>query len=430
MENDIDLGYAVSLPPEQAIHYFESKGRRITFDWKELWQEAHARAFTVAGVTKLDVLRDIQDATADAIAKGQNGRAYLNALSERLRKKGWWGVLDAADPHTGEVKRVRMTPARLSLIYRQNTQSAYMAGRYKQQMENAASAPYLRYVAVLDQKTRPTHAALHGRVFRYDDPVWNTHYPPNGWGCRCRVDSMSEHRLQRHGLAVQSSAGRMVTRQTEINNSRTGRTEQRIVTGFRADGGEICYTDVGFSYNGGKTWLEDIKAAMPNPPQGQAATTWQELGLSDLRQVPKVERLPAPALLPAQESAEAAESVLAATLGFTSKERLRIIETPLGRRTIWRDKLMHMVEKRADGRERFGKFVLETLLQPYEVWLKEHADGLLRENYIGLFQQEKYALLVVTRINRDGSLLWNIMHRDVKAMNKLREGWLIWRQKS
>jgi hypothetical protein len=46
-----DLSYALTLPPEQAVKYFQAKGYKITWDWHEMWQEAHAKAFTVAKVT-------------------------------------------------------------------------------------------------------------------------------------------------------------------------------------------------------------------------------------------------------------------------------------------------------------------------------------------------------------------------------------------
>lgn len=126
--------------------------------------------------------------------------------------------------------------------------------------------PYWRYVAVLDQKTRPNHSLLHGRVFRYDDPFWDTHYAPNGWGCRCRVDSMSEARLQRKKLSVESSEGRMVEKTVQVKNSRTGAVTPRTVTGFKTADGATCYTDVGFSYNGGKTFVRDMQAQIPEPP--------------------------------------------------------------------------------------------------------------------------------------------------------------------
>ncbi|MGK3503292.1 hypothetical protein ACSLO3_27735, partial [Escherichia coli] len=42
----------------RAINYLKSKGYQITWDWEEMWQEAHARAFTVAKVTRLDILED------------------------------------------------------------------------------------------------------------------------------------------------------------------------------------------------------------------------------------------------------------------------------------------------------------------------------------------------------------------------------------
>lgn len=143
VDHGINLGYAVSLAPKEAIRYFESKGQQITFNWQDMWQEAHARAFTVAGVAKMDMLADIQQATATAIATGQSQRGFVNSLATTLQAKGWWGQHETTDPLTGEVRIFNACPSRLNLIYRQNTQSAYMAGRYKQQMENAAGRTLL-----------------------------------------------------------------------------------------------------------------------------------------------------------------------------------------------------------------------------------------------------------------------------------------------
>ena len=95
-------------------------------------------------------MQDIRGAVDAAIKEGRTEQWFLNELAPILKKKGWWGKKEVTDPDTGEVRYVRQgSPARLKLIYRQNTQSAYMAGRYKQQLENADSAPYLRYIAVL-----------------------------------------------------------------------------------------------------------------------------------------------------------------------------------------------------------------------------------------------------------------------------------------
>ncbi len=44
---------------------------------------------------------------------------------------------------------------------------------------------------------RPLHAAWDGLVLPVDDPFWHTHYPPNGWRCRCRAVSVSERDLRR-----------------------------------------------------------------------------------------------------------------------------------------------------------------------------------------------------------------------------------------
>ncbi|MDU7230032.1 MAG: phage head morphogenesis protein, partial [Cronobacter sakazakii] len=48
-----ELAYCMTLPPKRAISYLKSKGYSFTWDWEEMWQDAHARAFTVAKVTRL-----------------------------------------------------------------------------------------------------------------------------------------------------------------------------------------------------------------------------------------------------------------------------------------------------------------------------------------------------------------------------------------
>lgn len=35
----------------------------------------------------------------------------------------------------------------------------------------------------------------------HDDPWWDTHYPPSGWGCSCGVRPLSRREMERHQLA-------------------------------------------------------------------------------------------------------------------------------------------------------------------------------------------------------------------------------------
>jgi hypothetical protein len=55
------------------------------------------------------------------------------------------------------------------------------------------------------ENRRQEHILLHNKAFRYDDPFWNTYYPPNGWGCQCRVTTKSEHGAVRDGVEVLQS---------------------------------------------------------------------------------------------------------------------------------------------------------------------------------------------------------------------------------
>jgi len=207
MAEDVDLTALIGREPQEIVDYFRSKGFEISFRWQDVWQDAHKRAFTVAGVTKADVLKTLRSSVTDALSEGKTLREFKQDLEPKLRELGWWGEREIIDPETGEVRTTELgSPHRLRTIYRTNLQTSYMAGRFRSQQDNIDRRPYWRYVAVLDPSTRPSHAERHGTVLRADDPWWDEHYPPNGWGCRCRVQSLSERQVERRGLNVQDGS--------------------------------------------------------------------------------------------------------------------------------------------------------------------------------------------------------------------------------
>jgi SPP1 gp7 family putative phage head morphogenesis protein len=179
----VDLGFVLGLEPEQAVNYFKAKGWDFSFDWYDMWQADHTKAFTVAKAMQVEVLDDIREWVDKAIKDGITLQEFTKELTPRLQKRGWWGHEVVKHPSGGETVAELGSPTRLETIYRTNTQVAYNVGRYRDQVANVDDRPYWQYVAVMDQLTRPTHAQLNGKVFKATDPFWHTHYPPNGFNC-------------------------------------------------------------------------------------------------------------------------------------------------------------------------------------------------------------------------------------------------------
>ena len=126
---------------------------------------------------------------------------------------------------TGETRTVQLgSPRRLQVIFETNMQTSYAAGHWAQIQQNKADAPYLMYDAVHDGQTRPEHAAWDGTVLLADDPWWQTHYPPNDWGCRCGVIQLSGAQVAAMGKDGPDAAPPVEMR--SVLNTRTGDTEQ------------------------------------------------------------------------------------------------------------------------------------------------------------------------------------------------------------
>lgn len=395
--NPPDLSYIISLPPEKAIEYFKSKGYTFSWNWYDMWQEAHAKAFTVAKVMRMDILQDIREMVQKSLDEGITFAQFKKELEPKLKTKGWLGKKIIGDEQGA--RQVQLgSPHRLKTIYQTNLQTAYNAGRWKEQMENVDNRPYLQYVAVMDKRTRPAHAALNGKVFPAGDPFWNTHYPPLGFRCRCRVRALSSKNLKDRGFAVESSKGK-ITWRDELVSKKTGELQPVAVYHDPLTGQKIA-TDVGWSYNPGKEWLNPFTPKPFNPEEGGYKT----IGATFHKKTP-VEKLPAKPLtkdmllLPHQKSDM--------TEGDYINAFLKEFGAEMGKPVVYRDKINDPViiseelfKDRSKGsfkvfkgdREIYLKMLADTIKDPAEIWLtwvKSKDKTRLCKRYIGVYKDAK-----------------------------------------
>lgn len=210
-------------PPQEAIDFFRQKGYRIGFDHRDVWQQEHQAAFTVAKAMQLELLQDIRAQVDAALVNGTTLAEFQAALKPNLVKRGWWGKAMMADPATGEVKQVQLgSPRRLKTIYDTNLRTAHSEGAWTRIQDTKETFPFLMYDHTPSKNERKEHAAWDGMVFRVDDPWVQVHYPCKAWGCKCRMIQLSRRQVERRGLKISDGPPETYTRYT---NKRTGETQ-------------------------------------------------------------------------------------------------------------------------------------------------------------------------------------------------------------
>ncbi len=428
-----ELRALFNAPPEEARRYLEAKGYRLTWNWWEMQREAHAGAFTVAKVAKLDILEDIRAAVQQALDEGRTERWFRKDLEPVLRKKGWWGKRVDVDPATGQAQLYQAgSYRRLQTIFRTNLQTAYMAGRQKQFDAQAARAPYVQYIAVMDSVTRPAHAALNGKVFRLDDPAWSVIAPPNGFNCRCRARNLSDRELARRGLRAESEA-QIVERDYPGRppvDRRTGETLppelQRGVSVPDPAGPEgsrkVMWVDRGWDYAPGRARGAFVTPAQADdlPPStwrggsrcGGGDTAALSLGPACPGPLPTPRPFAASRLLPSGQTDEWYVRRFLGAFG-ADLDKPAIFEDVTGEplmigRELFLDRgksarsvaPLYKIQKR--GREAYLLMLADTLKHPQEIWERvEHIESIgrtvLRRRYLAWWEvegQEKPGLAV------------------------------------
>jgi len=176
----------VKITPLPFIDAIEAMKKRKVILPEEYYGEkmdsTRALAFTVSGLAGVSQIKGVLDSLNRAIEKGDGFDTWQDKVKD--------GAISTTLPQH-----------RQELVYRNAVQNAYSIGLHTHYQKHKETRPYLRYSAVNDSRTRPSHGAMHGTVLPVDDPFWATNTPPNGHACRCTVMSLSKRQAKRTGVS-------------------------------------------------------------------------------------------------------------------------------------------------------------------------------------------------------------------------------------
>lgn len=370
---------AVPLQFKEQSEFFRRKLNLPTTKWNDIYGPEHDFAFVVAGANRDDIVAAFKDAIDKAINEGETLEQFRKRFDAIVAKTGW-------SYKGGRNWRTR-------IIYETNLNSSYMAGRYQQMMEVKDARPYWMYVHNDSvEHPRPHHKAWGDLpiVLPWNHPWWNKHFPPNGWGCQCRVFALSEDDLQRMGLKVSDIPWE---------------EEPGVPEGI----------DPSFEHIPGKArLLSEIPPEMPQPPMGGSTGG---PGLPNTRPAPK-DTLPSPRnmdssnLLPDGLLPEEYANTFLTELGGSLAEPF-VIKDVIGERLVVDASLFK--NKKGEwkatkrGREIYMKLLALTLKSPDEIWVRleyhnAKKQNVVRRRYIAQFQlaDDPVPLLVVFESGDDG----------------------------
>lgn len=171
-----------ALPPEKAIDFFLKKQIMLKTDFDALADEYRPLAFTIAKMEQIELLESAKGLLSEFIRDDRGLEEFRTELGTMFDRAGV----------------TQLNPWHVELVYRNNMQTAYNAGRWEELMdpEIADFFPIFEYHNPRDERSRLTHAAMSGKRFRRDDPIWLEWWPPSGHHCRCTVLPVSAAEAQ------------------------------------------------------------------------------------------------------------------------------------------------------------------------------------------------------------------------------------------
>lgn len=395
-----------SMVFQEKIDAFKNKIRLPTATWSDLWQQQHAKAFVVSGAMQDDLLTDFQTAVSKAAAGNSTLADFKKDFDNIVKKHGW-------DYNGSRNWRSRV-------IYETNTRMAYAAGRYKQMQAVKRSRPYWQYKhSIAVENARPQHLAWNNMVLKADDSWWQTHYPPNGWGCQCFVKTLSEIDLKNQGLTL--STAPKVEWATKTVGVKTNPRTVQVTDGV----------DPGFAYNPGQaTWGKQISDTAMLELKNAKTKPWESMIATDYQALNRPNKLPFEHPINAL-----------ATKGLSVAKMISLIENQLStsEKVIDVKGLPVLVNAESlanhidSNRSEYLPLLLETLTDPFEVWMNFDKHILtgkveLRTRVFKAFDIGRGKVLLISAQANKGVLeSWTMIPTsDLKYINRQRNGKLIY----
>lgn len=289
------------LPFKEAIDFYKAKIQLPTASWTDIWQQQHSHAFVVAGAAHDALVEDFYNAIFDAKQNGGGYEDFRGRFDEIVAKHGW--------SYNGSAGW------RSKIIYDTNVNQSYNAGRYQQMVAVKHLRPYWEYDHTSIEHPRLEHKAWDGLILSADDVWWDTHMPQNGWGCRCRVNSLSnyeaEQAWQAKGMTGPDTAPPIEWEEKTVGSKGASPRTVRVPKGI----------DPGFAYNPGKAYLEPLTVP---PLTGYGAVLKQRdkpwpTGFK-VPDMPKPTKVSPAILLPADIAPEVAVAEFLSIFGATMEE--------------------------------------------------------------------------------------------------------------
>lgn len=197
---------------EEALRFVRSLGDALVDsltpeEIADIVEQELGKATIAARVIAIDKALKLVDAVEKAVREGVIPEAWDNRQApQSLISVG----LGKYDPR---------------VAFQAGMRAAYGVGRYERAM--ASGMPLLVYRSMRDSRVREAHRRLNGVTLPKNDSFWGTHYPPNGWRCRCKVFAVNESgvaRLEAAGVPVQREAPD--ERMVEYRNKATGEVQR------------------------------------------------------------------------------------------------------------------------------------------------------------------------------------------------------------
>lgn len=380
-----------SVPFAQQIAFFRRKLNVPTNHWADIYSKEHDWAFMVAGANRDALLGDFRSAIEKVIAEGGTLEQFRRDFDSIVASHGW-------DYKGGREWRSRV-------IYETNLFSSYNAGRQEQLSQYTKDIPYWRYRhSDAVENPRHEHLAWDGLTLPASDPWWKTHYPPNGWGCQCYVEGVTEDDLNDEGKEPDKAPPLNLQEQLVGVRHPDGPRSVMVPEGI----------DPGFEHAPGRSRLESmVPPERPEPPISGSAGGY---GLPN-------QRAQSPLPLPLKVSAR---QILKP--GLPDEQYARAFLEPFGatleQPVIWRDVNGDVLAIGADlfitrktgklkadknGRGPYMALLAKGLMEPDEIWVRmEYHEAqkkpMVRRRYLARFSVpgEDIPALAVFEWSQDG----------------------------